>query len=115
MTWIITTLGALVGRSFTLFYGFFTFLIAQRLAIATAYITVSGALFLATAVAVKAAVMGARVVLPPVLANATFFIPSSINILIASIVTVRVGAAVYRWTQNNLAVYADVANRKLLM
>jgi hypothetical protein len=115
MNWLVTLLGGAVSRVFTFVYTYASFAIATRIAMATAFIIASAALFLSTAVAIKAVVMGARVSFPPILANATFFIPDSINTLIAAIVTVRTAAALYRWTQINLAVYADVPNRKLLM
>lgn len=109
MTWIVTALGALVSRSFLLFTGVFSFLIAQRMALLTAYIVVSGTLFLATSASIKLTVEALRVSMPPILASSTYFLPSSINSFIAAIVVVRLTHAVWRWTQTNLATYAGVS------
>lgn len=115
MAWLINALGALTSRLFTFFFGYLSFAISTRAALVTTYIIISATLFLGAAGAIKAAVMAIKVTAPPILANAAFFIPESINTLIASIITVRTAAAVYRWTQSNLAAFADVPNRKLLM
>lgn len=115
MQWLVTLLGAVVGRTFTLLFGVLSFALAQRIALVTGYILASAALFLAVSAAIKTAVLAVRVVMPPILVQATYFLPPSINSFVASIVVIRLTYFVWRWTTSNLAAYADVPNRKLLM
>lgn len=114
MPWLIGVLGGLVGRVFTLAFGHFTFLVAQRIAIVTGYIIVSGTIFIGVALGIKTLVLSARVFMPPHLAVVTYFLPASLNQFFATFVVIRLSYFVWRWTHANLAAYADVPNRKML-
>lgn len=111
MPWIATVLGAVVARVLTFAMGFLAYSLAKRLAIVTGFIVAWSALFIAMAGTVKALIIGMRIVMPPVLAQFTYFLPSSINTFIAALVSVRLIYFVWEWTQANLSAYANVGMR----
>ena len=115
MQWLIAAMGGMVGRVFTLLFGMVSFHIAQRVAIVTAYIGMSAALFVTVSVAVRASVEALRTSMPGVLTPFTYFLPGNINNFIAAVVLIRVSYFLWKWTQANLAAYADIPNRGMLM
>ena len=107
MPWILAALRWLVGSLFTNFLALFTFQWARRLALGVALVVVFAGAFLALVVGVKAAVMAVRVAMPPILAQATYFLPSNLPVIIATAVTVRISILLFRWSMTNLQVYAS--------
>lgn len=105
---IIAMFGGAVGRVLTFAMGFVSYMLAKRIALASGYILVSAALFGVMAASVKAAVLGVRVLMPVSMSAFTYFLPSSINLFLASLVTVRLTHFVWRWTVANLGVYTNV-------
>jgi uncharacterized membrane protein len=112
LQWVVTLAGLGVSRVFTFFMAFLAYSTAKKAALVTAYIVASAALFLTMAGAIKAIVIGARYAMPSSLASFTYFLPSSINFLISSIVMVKTTHYVWRWTQKNLASYAMTFGEK---
>lgn len=107
MPWIATVLAWLTSRVFTSVFAVGTFLLARRVALGTALIVVYSATFVALVASIKTAVMGARYVMPAILAQSTYFLPSNLPVILATIVTVRVSIVIYRWTITNMSVYAS--------
>jgi len=104
-TWLVGLLGSLFASFATWLMGRFVFERAVTYALLTAFLVASAALFLALTMAVKSAILGARVSMPQTLGVATFFLPGSIAQILSIIVTVRVSASVYRWTVNTMSAY----------
>ena len=107
MHWLATALAWLVSRIFTSVFSVLGYQFARRLALSTALIIAFASLFILLVATVKSTVMAARVVMPPILAQVTYFLPSNLPIIIATIVTLRVSIQVYRWTIRNMSVYAS--------
>jgi len=103
MAWLVTLLGLVVRRVFTLVFGIFVFKVAQRIAIASAAILLAATLTLAMASAIKGLIVAARVTMPNTLGLATYFLPSDINVLVSVFVTIRVTHFIWSWTMKNLA------------
>lgn len=108
MPWITAVLGAAVSRMLGFAMVFVSYMMAKRIAIVTGYLLASAALFLGMSGAIKAVVLGLRVSMPPMMAAVTYFLPSNINSFIAALVTVRLTHFIWKWTQSNLSVYANV-------
>lgn len=106
MPWLTAVFGAVISRLFAVLMGVFVWRTAQRIAMGTAFILASAGLFGTMALSVKAAILGARAMMPPALSLFTYFLPSDINLYIATMVTVRLIHFVWAWTQNNLRTFA---------
>jgi len=113
--WIVGLLGSLVSSVATWFVGRVAFERAMHYALVTAFIVASAGLFLTLTLAVKAAILGARVAMPQTLGMATFFLPGSIAQIFATIVTVRVAAGIYRWTVATLSAYLPITPRGMML
>jgi len=101
-----------IGLFTSAFTSFATWLVARMVyakavhyALVTAFVVAAAALTVSISVSIKAAVFAARIFMPEGLGNATYFLPSNINTIIALIVTIRVGHALYRWTVRVMAAY----------
>jgi len=103
--WLVGLLGTVFSSVATWFIGRVAFERAIFYGLVTAFLVASAALFVALVVAIKAAVIGARVAMPNSLGLATFFLPPSIAQVFSIIVTVRVSKSVYQWTVNTMAAY----------
>lgn len=101
MRWFKTVLGALVTQIFTLAYKFFAYKVARNIAMFSVFIVVSTGLTLAMAYSIKALLIGARVLMPPFLANATYFLPSNLNLIFSLFVTIRLTHFIWRWSMKN--------------
>jgi hypothetical protein len=108
MPWIASILGAVVSRMLSWSMIFFSYVFAKRIAIASGFIAASAVMFLGMAAAIKAIVLTLRVTMPPILSASTYFLPANINFFIAALITVRMTHFIWRWSQANLAVYANV-------
>jgi len=113
--WIVGLLGSLVSSVATWFVGRVAFERAMHYALVTAFVVSSAGLFLTLTLAVKAAILGARVAMPQTLGMATFFLPGSIAQIFATIVTVRVAAGIYRWTVATLSAYLPITPRGMML
>lgn len=113
--WLVGLLGSLVTSVATWFVGRVAFEKAMQYALVTAFVVASAALFLTLTVSVKALVLGARVAMPQSLGLATFFLPASTAQIFAAIVTVRVGASIYRWTVATMSAYLPITPRSMML
>lgn len=103
MPWLMTVLGALVTQVFTLAFKFFAYKIARNIAIFSAFIVVSTGLTLAMAYSIKALLVGARVLMPSMLASATYFLPSNLNLIFSLFITIRLTHFIWRWSMRNFS------------
>lgn len=103
--WLVGLLGSLVSSIATFLIGRVAVERAFQIALVSAFLVASAGLFVTLALGVKALLLGARVAMPGSLGQATYFLPASINLIFATIVTIRVGASVYRWTVATMAAY----------
>lgn len=78
---------------------------AFHYALVTAFLVASTGLFLTLTLTVKALILGARAAMPANMSAFTYFLPSDINVIFATIVTLRVSVAVYRWTVSTMSAY----------
>jgi len=78
---------------------------ALQYSLVTAFLVTASFLTVGVSLAVKAMVIGAQVLLPPVLAQVTYFLPTNINQIFALIVTARLSLVIYRWTVSTFAAY----------
>lgn len=113
--WLVGLLGSLVTSVATWFVGRVAFEKAMQYALITAFIVASAALFLTLTISVKALILGARVAMPNSLGMATFFLPASVAQVFAAIVTVRVGASIYRWTIATMTAYLPITPRHMML
>ena len=103
--WLVGLLGSVVSAAATFFIGRVAIDRAFQYALITGFLVASASLFLALTLTVKAAILGARVAMPQSLGMATFFLPASISQILATVVTVRVSSAIYRWTVSTMSAY----------
>ena len=103
--WLVSLFASSITALATWFMGRFAFETALRYTLITGFIGVAAALFLALTLSVKAAIFGARVAMPASLGMVTYFLPASISQIFAFIVTLRVSAALYRWTVSVMSAY----------
>lgn len=113
--WIVSLLGSVVTSVATWLVGRMAFERAMHYALVTAFVVAAGGLFLGVTLSVKAAILGARVVMPQSLGIATFFLPASIGQIIGFIVTARVSVALYRWTVATMAAYLPITPRSMML
>lgn len=102
---IMAGLGAVVARSFAFVFQFFAFKLARNIAVATGAAIIAAALTVGMAVAIKGMIVGVRMMMPPALAQATYFLPANINLVLAAIVTIKVTHFIWQWSMKNLAKY----------
>lgn len=112
----------LVGLVSTAFTSFATLLIGRMVyekaihyALVTAFLVAAAGLTATLSLTIKTAIMAAQVNMPPLLANATYFLPANINTILACIVTLRVSSAIYRWTVKTMSAYLPSDPRHGLM
>lgn len=95
-------LGLLVTRLYDFFFRFMAEKWAYRAIIGTAFVLAVGAITVGMAAAVKALVVGARVLMPSSLGASTYFLPSNINLIIGAYISARLVVYVYEWTLKNM-------------
>jgi len=78
---------------------------AVQIALVTAFLVAAAALTVGVSLSIKALIIGARVAMPNSLGMATYFLPSNVNTVLSIIVTMRVSAALYRWTVATMGAY----------
>lgn len=105
-SWLVGLLGTLFTSVATWLMGRFAFERAISYALITAFLVAAAALFVTVTLAIKGALLAARVAMPATLGMATFFLPASIAQILAFVVTARVSFALYRWTVATMAAYA---------
>lgn len=103
--WFTSLFGSTITTVFAWLTTKFVYERAIQIMLITAFIVAATGLFLGVTLTVKTAVIAARVAMPPVLAQATFFLPASLNTIIATIVTIRVARVVHRWTVGVMMAY----------
>jgi len=104
---VVGSLGAVVAKLFEFFYQFLAFKLATRLAVGTAFLVVSASITVTMAMAIKAALLLARVALPPHLAVATYFLPANLNQFLAVYITIASIRFIWAWSYKNLAGYTQ--------
>lgn len=114
-SWLVGLLGAVVSSVATWLIGRVAFALAMRYALITGFLVAAGALFVALTVAIKAALLGARIAMPQSLGMLTYFLPPSIAQIIAFIVLLRVSTSIHRWTVNTMAAYLPITPRHMLL
>lgn len=102
--WLVGLVGSAATAAFTWFATHTAYKMALHYARVVAFIIVAGSLFLALSLAIKAAILAARVAMPDSLGQATYFLPGNINTIFALFVTLRVSAALYQWTLRNVKI-----------
>lgn len=70
-------------------------------------------LFMGVVILVKSTVMAVRVAFPPILVASTYFLPSNLPVILATIVSVRVSIVVYRWTLANLRMIGHTYDQRV--
>lgn len=80
---------------------------------AMSLVAVYSSLFIGVVVLVKTTVMAVRVSFPPILAASTYFLPSNLPVILATIVSVRVSIVVYRWTISNLQMIGWIYDQRV--
>jgi len=113
--WLVGLLGSVVTSVATWAVGRMAFEKAMHFALVSGFVAAVAVLFLALTVTLKAAILGARVAMPNSLGLVTYFLPGSISQIIATIVTVRVGAGIYRWTVATMSAYLPVTPRSMML
>lgn len=103
--WFASLFGTTITTVFTWLTTKFVYERAVQIMLVSAFIVAATGLFLGVTLTVKAAVLAARVTMPPILAQATFFLPANLNQVIATIVTIRVARVVHRWTVGVMMAY----------
>lgn len=103
--WFIQLFGTTFGALATWLTTKFIYERAIQITLVTAFLVSASGLFLTVSTTIKMSVLALRMSLPPVMAMGAFFLPSNLNQIIAAIVTIRVTAALYRWTVGVLAAY----------
>lgn len=78
---------------------------AVSFALITAFLVAAAALTVGISLSIKALIIGARIAMPSSLGMATYFLPSNVNTVLSIIVTLRVSAALYRWTVATMGAY----------
>lgn len=110
--WLTGLIGALVGRMAEFLV---TKMVAEKAfhyALVTGFLVTVTAMFVTLTLTVKAAVIGARVVMPPILAQVTYWLPPSMPLMISTIITIRVSVAVYNWSVSVFSAYLPTTNGK---
>lgn len=102
--WLVGLVGSAASAAFTWFATHTAYKMALHYARVTAFILVAGGLFLALSLAIKTAILAARITMPDSLGQATYFLPSNINTIFALVVTLRVSAALYQWSIRNIKI-----------
>ena len=104
----------LFGSTFTTFtmwlIGKMVYEKAVRVALVTAFLVAAAALTLSVSLTIKALILGAQIAMPNSLGLATYFLPHNLNQILGLIVTIRVSAALYRWTVATMAAYTPTWN-----
>lgn len=103
--WFIQLFGTTFGALATWLTTKFIYERAIQITLVTAFLVAASGLFLTVSISIKTAVLALRMSMPPVMVMGTFFLPSNLNQIIATIVTIRVAVALYRWTVGVLAAY----------
>lgn len=71
----------------------------------SAFLVAAASLTVGLSLAIKALIISARISMPSSLGMATYFLPSNVNTVFSIIVTLRVSAALYRWTVATMGAY----------
>lgn len=103
--WFVSLFGTTITTVFTWLTTKFVYERAVQIALVSAFVVTCTGAFLTVSLSIKAAVMAARVTLPPIMATGLMFLPPSLNQIIATIVTIRVARALHRWTVGVIAAY----------
>lgn len=106
-TVITGALGVVVTKVFEFFYHFLGYKVAKMLAVGTASVVAAGLLTATMAATIKQLVLLARVAMPPSMSAFTYFLPSNINVVLASIITVRMTHFIWQWSMKNLGRYTQ--------
>lgn len=102
---ITAALGAVVAKVFEMLIKFFAYKVARNLAVGVGAVLLAGSLTVGMAQGIKAVVLAGRMFMPDFIAMATFFLPSSINWMIAAYVNVHLLHFIWQWSMKNLARY----------
>ena len=103
--WLLGLFTSTMGTLFTWLLAKTVYEKALFITITTAAVVVMASLTAALALGIKGAIMVARVTMPPILAQATYFLPSNINMVLALVITVRSAVFLYRWTVQTMNYY----------
>lgn len=88
---------------------------AQAFMIAAIFGAITFGAYIATALAIKNLIIGARETMPPILASATYFLPENTNQVIGIIVTAKVIRFTYRYAIKMAALYMPTDPKHGLM
>lgn len=107
MQFLIVALAGVATKIFDFIWTALAYKAVKTILIGTAVVASLAALYLAAAVALKAAIVGLRVVMPGMLSELTYFLPANINHIFATIVVARLGWFVASWARENLKLYSS--------
>lgn len=105
--WLIGVFSSILTTLFTWFITQFAARRAVRFALVTTFLIAAGAMTVTVAVAIKAMIMQIQISMPGGLGEATYFLPSNINQVIAIYFTMRVSFYLYNWMTFVISAYVE--------
>lgn len=103
--WLVSVVATFTATLFGFFAKHFVYEKAFNLVIISGFLVAAAGLMLTFALFAKGLIFGARVALPPMIAQATYFLPSNINWWFSFFVTFRVSRFIHRWAVSTLSAY----------